>query len=285
METAVGVFKSREKAELALKELIDRKVPHESIAFLTTSETEAVSVAKEVGTYAGGFLGGAAGMTAGVVATTILLIPGLGQAFAIGLGATALFGLAGARAGPAVAKAAADESAPMALPDNEDAALFRKVLKDGHSVIIVRTEWKEVANAAVQVLDRMSVGSGGKSSTKMQANAREIGDVSVVDVKGRITLGEGNEILRELITELTARGKTRIVCNLLEVDHIDSAGIGELVRAHSTLRRQGGQLKLASPSGKVKDVLKMTSLHSVFDIHENEASAVKSFGSSAAAAS
>jgi anti-sigma B factor antagonist len=285
METAVGVFKSREKAELALKELIDRKVPHESIAFLTTSETEAVSVAKEVGTYAGGFLGGAAGMTAGVVATTILLIPGLGQAFAIGLGATALFGLAGARAGSAVAKAAADESAPMALPDNEDAALFRKVLKDGHSVIIVRTEWKEVANAAVQVLDRMSVGSGGKSSTKMQANAREIGDVSVVDVKGRITLGEGNEILRELITELTAQGKTRIVCNLLEVDHIDSAGIGELVRAHSTLRRQGGQLKLASPSGKVKDVLKMTSLHSVFDIHENEASAVKSFGSSAAAAS
>ncbi len=282
METAIGVFKTREKAEQALKELLERKVPQESIVFLTTSETEAVSVAKDVGTYAGGFLGGAAGMTAGVVATTILLIPGLGQAFAIGLGATALLGLAGARAGSAVAKAAADESAPVSLPDNEDAALFRKVLKDGHSVIIVRTEWKEVANAAVQVLDQMSVSTGGKTSTKMQASSRQIGDVSVIDVKGRITLGEGNEIIRELVAELTAKGNKRIVFNLLEVDHIDSAGIGELVRTHSTLRRQGGQLKLASPSGKVKDVLKMTSLHSVFDIHESESSAVKSFGSSAA---
>jgi anti-sigma B factor antagonist len=283
METAIGVFRSRERAEEALKELLERKVPQESVAFLTTSETEAVSVAKEVGTYAGGFLGGAAGMTAGVVATTILLIPGLGQAFAIGLGATALFGLAGARAGSAVAKAAADESAPVSLPDNEDAALFRKVLKDGHSVIIVRTEWKDVAKAAVQVLDRLSVGAGVKTSTKMQASSRQIGDVSVVDVKGRITLGEGNEIIRELVSELTAQGNKRIVFNLIEVDHIDSAGIGELVRTHSTLRRQGGQLKLASPSGKVKDVLKMTSLHAVFDIHENETSAVKSFGSSAAA--
>jgi anti-sigma B factor antagonist len=282
METAIGVFKSRERAEETLKELLARKVPQESIVFLTTSETEAVSVAKEVGTYAGGFLGGAAGMTAGVVATTIFLIPGLGQAFAIGLGATALLGLAGARAGSAVAKAAADESAPMALPDNDDAALFRKVLKDGNSVIIVRTEWKDVANAAVQVLDSMSLATGAKTSTKMQASSRRVGDVSVVDVKGRITLGEGNEIIRELVAELTAQGNTRIVFNLLEVDHIDSAGIGELVRTHSSLRRQGGQLKLASPSGKVKDVLKMTSLHAVFDIHENEASAVRSFGSSAA---
>src|SRR5271170_1632699 len=270
METAIGVFKSRERAEEALKELLERKVPQESIAFLTTSETEAVSVAKEVGTYAGGFLGGAAGMTAGVVATTILLIPGLGQAFAIGLGATALFGLAGARAGSAVAKAAADESAPMSLPDNEDAALFRKVLKDGHSVIIVRTEWKEVANAAVQVLDRMSVGAGVKTSTRMQATSRQVGDVSVVDVKGRITLGEGNIVIRELVAELTAQGNKHIVLNLLEVDHIDSAGIGELVRTHSSLRRQGGQLKLASVSGKVKEVLKMTSLNSVFDLHDNE---------------
>jgi anti-sigma B factor antagonist len=282
METAIGVFNSRESAERALKELLDHKVPQESIAFLTTSETEAVSVAKEVGTYAGGFLGGAAGMTAGVVATTIFLIPGLGQAFAIGLGATALLGLAGARAGSAVGKAASDESTPMAVPNEEDAALFRKVLKDGHSVIIVRTEWKEVANAAVQVLDRLSGAAEAKTISKMQATSREVGDVSVVDVKGRITLGEGNVIIRELVAELSAQGKRHIVFNLLEVDHIDSAGIGELVRTHSSLRRQGGLLKLACPSGKVKDVLKMTSLHSVFDIHETEASAVKSFRSSAA---
>jgi anti-sigma B factor antagonist len=284
METAIGVFNSREGAEDALKKLLDHKVPQESIVFLTTSETEAVSVAKEVGTYAGGFLGGAAGMTAGVVATTILLIPGLGQAFAIGLGATALFGLAGARAGSAIGKAASDESAPLAIPDDEDADLFRKILKDGHSVIIVRTEWKDVATAACGVLDRLGIGTQGKAETRMQATSRQIGDVSVVDVKGRITLGEGNIVIRELVAELTAQGNKRIVLNLLEVDHIDSAGIGELVRTHSSLRRQGGQLKLASPNGKVKDVLKMTSLNSVFDIHEDETSAVKSFGGSAATA-
>ncbi len=284
METAIGVFSSRERAEEALKELLDHKVPQESIAFLTLSEKEAVSVAKEIGSYAGGFLGGAAGMTAGVVATTILLIPGLGQAFAIGLGATALFGLAGARAGSAVGKAVSDESAPLAIPDDEDAALFRKVLKEGRSVIVVRTEWKEVAHAACGILDRLGIATQEASTTRMQAAARQIGDVSVVDVKGRITLGEGNVIIRELMAELTAKGNKHIVLNLLEVDHIDSAGIGELVRTHSTLRRQGGQLKLASLSGKVKDVLKMTSLNSVFDIHDNEASAIKSFGASSARA-
>jgi anti-sigma B factor antagonist len=280
METAIGVFKSRERAEEAFKELLDNKVPQESIAFLTQSETEAVSVAKEVGTYAGGFLGGAAGMTAGIVATTIFLIPGFGQAFAIGLGATALLGLAGARAGSAVGKAASDDT-PHEMPDNEDAALFRKLMAQGRSVIIVRTEWKDVANAACKVLDRLSIGTEEAGKTKMQAVKRQLGNVSVIDLKGRITLGEGNVIIREMITELTAQGKKQVVLNLLEVDHIDSAGIGELVRTHSTLRRQGGQLKLANLSPKVTDVLKMTSLNSIFDIQADEASAVRSFGASA----
>ena len=284
METAIGVFSSRERAEEALKELLEHKVPQESIAFLTLSEKEAVSVAKEIGSYAGGFLGGAAGMTAGVVATTILLIPGLGQAFAIGLGATALFGLAGARAGSAAGKVLSDDSVPQAIPDDEDAALFRKTLKEGRSIIIVRTEWKEIASTACGILDRLGIGTHEPTKTKMQAAARQIGGVCVVDVKGRITLGEGNEMLRGLIEEQCGKGNKHILLVLREVDHIDSAGIGELVRAHSTLRRQGGQLKLAGLSGKVKDVLKMTSLNSVFDIQDDEASGVKSFGASAATA-
>lgn len=281
METAIGVFTSRERAEEAFKELLDNKVPQESIAFLTQSETEAVSVAKELGSYAGGFIGGAAGMTAGVIGATILLIPGLGQAFAIGLGATALFGLAGAKAGSAMGKAVSDDAAPHQLPDNDDAALFRRVLKDGRSIIIVRTEWKEVANAACKVLDRMSIGTQDTSKTRMQAASRELGHVTVIDVKGRITLGEGNVVIRELIEEITAKGRKLVVLNLREVDHIDSSGVGELVRSHSTLHRKGGHLKLANLSPKVKDVLKMTSLNSVFDIQPDEDSAVKSFATSA----
>jgi anti-sigma B factor antagonist len=280
METAIGVFTSRERAEEAFKELLDHNVPQESIAFLTQSETEATSMAKDLGAFAGGFLGGAAGMAASVVGATVFLIPGFGQAFAIGVAATALLGLAGAGAGSAMGKAVAGD-APRELPDNEDAALFRKLLKEGHSILIVRTEFKDVAQAACQVLDRMSIGTTGPAQTKTEAVTRQVGDVCVIDLKGNIILGEGNVLIREMLTDLMAQGKKLVILNLREVDHIDSAGIGELVRSHSTLRRRGGQLKLANLSPKVNDVIRMISLHAVFDIYGDEQAAVKSFAASA----
>lgn len=274
METAIGVFESRAKAEEGFKRLIEGKVPQEAIAFLTLSESDA----KELGTYAGGFLGSAAGMAAGVAASTIFLIPGLGQAFAIGLGATALLGFAGARAGSKLAESRTAEHEPKAIPDDEFAALFRRVLKDGQSVIIVRTESKECAAAACRVLDHWGIGTKEVATTRIATATRHVEGVSVVDVRGRITLGEGNAAIRELMAELIAQGHTRVVLNLIEVDHIDSAGIGELVRTHSSLRRSGGQLKLASLNPKVASVLRMTSLNSVFDIHADEGAAVRSFG-------
>jgi anti-sigma B factor antagonist len=280
METAMGVFTSRERAEEAFKELLDHKVPQESIAFLTQSETEATSLAKDLGAFAGGFLGGAAGMAASVIGATVFLIPGFGQAFAIGIGATALLGLAGAGAGSAMGKAVAGD-APRELPDNEDAALFRKLLKEGHSVLIVRTEFKDVAQAACQVLDRMSIGTTDAPKTKAQAVTRQVGEVSVIDLKGKITLGDGNLLIREMLTDLMGQNKKLVVLNLREVDHIDSAGIGELVRSHSTLRRRGGQLKLANLSPKVRDVIEMTSLHRVFDIYGDEQAAVRALAASA----
>src|SRR3981081_1429229 len=94
METAIGVFASRDNAEEAVKELREQSVPEDSIVFLTRSENEAKSVAKEVGAFVGGFVGGAAGMTTGVVAATLLL-PGVGMVFAVGVGAAALVGLGG----------------------------------------------------------------------------------------------------------------------------------------------------------------------------------------------
>ncbi len=112
METAIGVFTSRDHAEEAVKELRQRGVPEEAIVFLTRSENEAKSIAKEFGAYVGGFVGGAAGMTTGVV-TAALLLPGVGTVFALGFGAAALLGLAGAGAGASVGSAAAhDEEAP-----------------------------------------------------------------------------------------------------------------------------------------------------------------------------
>jgi hypothetical protein len=102
VETAIGVFSSRDHAEEAVKELQERGVPEQSIVYLTRSESEAKTIAKEFGATVGGFVGGAAGMSAGVVAATLLL-PGIGPVFALGFGAAALLGLAGVGAGATVA--------------------------------------------------------------------------------------------------------------------------------------------------------------------------------------
>src|ERR1700681_655890 len=205
MESAIGVFASRDQAEQAVKEL-KQHVPEDSIVFLTRSENEAKTVGKELGSFVGGFTGGAAGMTAGVVAAT-LLVPGLGPVFALGFGAAALLGLAGAGAGSALGKAIAhDEGTPQPTPDerwSEEAAFFREVLKEGRSLIVVRTESQELAASVSGVLDRLGMGMQNRTPVKMQMAIRQVGDVAVLDMRGRITLGEGNVVLRETVRELT----------------------------------------------------------------------------------
>ena len=278
METAIGVFASRDRAEEAVKELIQH-VPEDSIVFLTRSETEAKTIGKEFGTFVGGFAGGAAGMSAGVVAAT-LLVPGLGAVFALGFGAAALLGLAGAGTGAAIGKGMAhDAQVAQPTPDekcSEDAAFFREVLKEGRSLIVVRTESKELATSACGVLDRLGLGMQGRTPVKMQTTTRHTGDIAVLDISGRITLGEGNIMLREIVRELADKGNKKIVLNLGEVQYIDSSGIGELVKTHTTVRNQGGQLRLVNLSKRVDDLLQMTRLSAVFDIEKDEASAIRS---------
>ncbi len=280
METAIGVFASRDRAEEAVKELMQR-VPEDSIVFLTRSETEAKTLGKEFGTFVGGFAGGAAGMSAGVVAASVL-VPGLGAVFALGFGAAALLGLAGAGTGAALGKAVAhDAQAPQPTPDekcSEDAAFFREVLKEGRSLIVVRTESQALATTACGVLDRLGLGMQNRTPVKMQTNTRHIGDVAVLDISGRITLGEGNVMLREIVRELADKGNKKIILNLGEVQYIDSSGVGELVKAHTTLRNQGGQLRLVNLNKRVNDLLEMTRLSAVFDIERDEASAIGSLG-------
>jgi anti-sigma B factor antagonist len=281
METAIGVFASRDSAEEGVKELLQRGVPESSLVFLTRSESEAKTVGKQLGAFTGGFVGGAAGMSAGVAAATLLL-PGIGAVFALGFGAAALLGLAGAGAGAATGSAAAsDPKAPKPTSDeksSEDVAFFREVLKEGRSLVVVRTESKETATTACEVLDRRAMGMQGAAPVKMQTVTRQVGPVIVLDVSGRITLGEGNVMLREIVGELAAKGNSDIVLNLGEVVYIDSSGIGELVKAHTTIRNKGGRLKLANLNKRVHDLLEMTRLSSVFDIEKDEASALRSFG-------
>jgi anti-sigma B factor antagonist len=285
METAIGVFASRDRAEEAVKEL-KQHVPEDSIVFLTRSENEAKTVAKELGSLVGGFTGGAAGMSAGVVAAT-LLVPGLGPVFALGFGAAALLGFAGAGTGAALGKAIAhDAEAPQPTSDEkcseEDAAFFREVLKEGRSLIVVRTESQELATLACGVLDRLGLGMQNRTPVKMQTATRQIGDVTVLDRRGRITFGEGNVMLREMVRELADKGNKKIVLNLGEVQYIDSSGVGELVKTHTTVRNQGGQLRLVNLSKQVNDMLQITKLSAVFDIERDEASATISLRGDAA---
>src|SRR5437879_9491722 len=183
METAIGVFASRDNAEEAVKELRERSVPEDSIVFLTRSENEAKTVAKEVGAFVGGFVGGAAGMTTGVVAATLLL-PGVGTVFALGFGAAALLGLAGAGAGSTVRSAVShDAEAPKPTPDekcSEDVIFFREVLKEGWSLSVVRTESHEIATSACAILDRLGLGMHGPTPVKMQTAIRQLDRKSVV---------------------------------------------------------------------------------------------------------
>ncbi len=119
---------------------------------------------------------------------------------------------------------------------------------------------------------------------RMLAATREIGEITIVDIKGRITIGEGNVMLREIMVGLLEKGKKHVLLNMTDVAHVDSAGIGELVRSHTSVRKQGGQLKLANVNKKVQELLQKTMLLAVFDVHQDETSAVKSFGLSSTAA-
>jgi anti-sigma B factor antagonist len=98
-----------------------------------------------------------------------------------------------------------------------------------------------------------------------------------VDVAGRITLGEGSSALRDLLKDMVGKGQKKILLNLGEVSYIDSSGIGELVSAFTTIANQGGQLKLLNLAKRVKDLLQITKLYTVFDVHDDEAGAIRSF--------
>jgi anti-sigma B factor antagonist len=289
METAIGVFTSRDRAEESLKELLQQKVPEDSIVFLTRSESEAMALGKEIGTMAGGFTGGAVGLGAGMVAASLALIPGIGQVFAVGVGAAALLGFLGTKTGASVGKTLAKEGhLPLPLADeksSEDAQTFLEVLKAGRSLIVVRTESPQTARVAAEILDRATLAAQSKSSTgKMQATVRQTSSgITAVDVKGRIVIGEGNAMLRETLQKLAESGNNKVILVLAEVEHIDSSGIGELVRGHTLMRKSGGHLKIVNPSHKVHEMLQMTMLHKIFDVHASEASAIDSFGASTAA--
>ncbi|MBV8672301.1 MAG: STAS domain-containing protein [Acidobacteriaceae bacterium] len=111
----------------------------------------------------------------------------------------------------------------------------------------------------------------------MKLTTRQVDGVTILDLSGRITLGEGSVQLRDAIRDLLSKGQKLILLNLADVNYIDSSGIGELVSAYTTVRNQGGELKLLNLTKKVHDLLQITKLYTVFDVKEDEANAIASF--------
>jgi len=111
----------------------------------------------------------------------------------------------------------------------------------------------------------------------LRISTRQVDGVNIVDCNGRITLGEGSVVLRDTVKDLLAKGQKKILLNLGDVNYIDSSGIGELVSAFTTVKNQGGELKLLNLTKKVHDLLQITKLYTVFDVKDDEAAAVKSF--------
>ena len=110
-----------------------------------------------------------------------------------------------------------------------------------------------------------------------KTSVRQVDGVTIMDCSGRITLGEGSVTLRDAVRELLSKGHKKILLNLGDVNYIDSSGIGELVSAFTTVRNQGGELKLLNLTKKVHDLLQITKLYTVFDVKDDEAVAVKAF--------
>ncbi|MBI3952052.1 MAG: STAS domain-containing protein [Acidobacteria bacterium] len=108
-------------------------------------------------------------------------------------------------------------------------------------------------------------------------NQRQVGDLTILDLNGRITIGEGSTQFRDAIRRLIEQERNRVVLNFADVNYVDSSGIGELVSAYTSLNNLGGQLKLLNLPKRIKDLLRITKLLTVFEIFEDEATAVRSF--------
>ena len=116
----------------------------------------------------------------------------------------------------------------------------------------------------------------------LKAEVRQSGDVSVVDLSGRVTLGEGSGLVRSTIKELVGSGRKNILLNLKNVTYIDSAGLGEIVGAYATVTNMGGNIKLLHPQAKIHDLLQVTKLYTVFIAFDDEVEGLRSFASAAA---
>lgn len=144
-----------------------------------------------------------------------------------------------------------------------DEVIMQRLASSGMEVRMI----KHLSNTALQEHSKVSI----------KASSRQVDSVTIVDLSGRITLGEATSILREALQDLAGKGQKKILLNLADVNYIDSSGLGGLISGYTSLTNQGGQLKLVNLTKKVHDLLQITKLLTVFEVFSDEATAIKSF--------
>jgi len=275
--TSIGVFTSREQAQDAVHLLIADKVPEDDISLLTPGSPEHRMGGKKVGAYVGGAIGTSTGLTLGMAAAT-LAVPGIGPVLALGLGAAALLGFGGVKAGKSVGAGIDSLNEEERDPDLPDAAFFRGALVQGRSVIVVQTEDASVHASASAILNRLAIHAvGEEAGATANVAFHMVSDVLVVALFGRVVIGEVADHFRDIVYNAIDGGSRKIVINMAEVTFIDSSGLGALVNAMIRMRNAGGKLKLTQPSSKVAELLELTRLDKVMDIAPDEEMALAAF--------
>jgi anti-anti-sigma factor len=273
--TSIGIFTSRDQAEHAVHELLSANVPEQSVSLLTPDSP--ARRGKKVGAVLGGTIGTTAGLTLGLGTATIL-VPGIGQVLAIGLGAAALLGLGGASAGKSVGAGIDAVIEDERASDLPDATYFRNILQQNRSVIVVNTDDADVHSRASAILDRLSISPDTDDlRPPAQVTRRYVDDVFVISLSGRMVIGDANATFHDFVHDAISNGSRKILVDLAAVTYIDSSAIGELVNTHIRLKKSGGQLKLAHLSEKVSEMMHITQLDKVMDIHPDERKALAAF--------
>jgi anti-sigma B factor antagonist len=272
MKTAVGVFSNLDRAEQAIRTLLKNRVPPERITFLTRSEPEASSIGKHLVSETGLRDAGTP------VRFSVISVSGIGPVLVQGPDVSDIFDQPTRDHGPTYRAPAANDpwrQTPVPHGSDDDAAFFRRMLNEGCSVIVVRTDSNQIAMAACEVLDKLSLGIGKTPAGKGHVSVRQVPGAAIATVSGKLALDDGCLLLRETVRAFLDAGQLRILLNLERLDFLDSAGLGELVRTHVAVRSRGGQLTLVNPAHHVRQLLHVTRVDRVFDIAPDELTALQ----------
>lgn len=269
MDTTVGIFASRERAEEALVRLLQRHVPEYRIVYLTQSSDDAQTVDRQIRARS---------------PQDSNASPRSVETGSLGPDGGPVFALDFSGRPPSLNTPAGSSNVFATLvitASSQDKDFFQRVLDEGHSVVIVRTNSAKAAADACEIFDSFALHMKRGGSAQTSVVFRRVPGGALAEFTGRIARTEGTALLRESIQNFLTFGYKQILLDLERVAYLDSAGLGELVRSHATIQNHGGHLIIVRPSDGVLRLLQITKLDQVFDIATDQSAAMRALRASA----